>query len=125
MSANVKLSGEGDIKYVIKTRVRRDCCNCGEPATKRITYLLDNCRRNPASSAYGRDDCTYCSDGEQYACNDCEREVERDTPVGMSWCGTFTADGRFSHMVLYWVEREVTPENLRDFIKEAEKGEPR
>lgn len=50
------LKGEGDIKVVIKTRQRRECNNCGEAATKRLSFCYLNGRLNPASSMYGRDD---------------------------------------------------------------------
>lgn len=102
------LKGEGDVKVVIKTRYRRDCDNCGEPATKRITYCYVNGRRNPASSMYGRDDCSYCADAEAFACDECERNVERVCcPDGMKWGSIFTASDHSAHMFLKWGEKEV------------------
>ena len=102
------LPGEGSVKFTVKTRVRRECDNCGEPATKRLTYCYINGRRNPASSMYGRDDCTYCSDHDAYACGDCEREVQRVCcPDGMRWGATFIATERNAHMFLTWHEREA------------------
>lgn len=107
------LPGEGDTKAVIKTRVRRECDNCGEPATKRLSFCYVNGRRNPASSMYGRNDCTYCSDHDAYACNECEREVGRVCrPDGMDWSATFTANRNFSHMFLRWTERDATPSEV-------------
>lgn len=103
------LAGEGEVQYARKVRTRRDCDNCGEPATKRLTYCLINGRRNPASSMYGRDDCTFCADAEAFACDTCEREVERACcPDGMDWGGTFSAGGRYDHLFLYWVESDRT-----------------
>ncbi len=108
----MKLKGEGETKTIIKTRVRRECENCGEPATQRHTYLNDGttgARRNPASSAYGRDDCTWCSDYELYLCDSqgCKQQnCEVDVPDKYHWCSTFKVD-RFPHLFLYWAESEV------------------
>ena len=67
-----------------------ECQVCGVPAYWRITYLVEgNCRANPTSSAYGRNDCSWCSDAEAYACRKHEREVRQDAPRDMSWCATF------------------------------------
>lgn len=101
------IKGEGDVKHSTQVRKRRECDNCGEPATKRISYCYVNGRRNPASSMYGRDDCTYCSDAEAFSCDKCEREVERACcPDGMNWGGTFTANAPNAHMFLQWVETD-------------------
>lgn len=100
------LKGEGDVKVVVKTRRRHECHDCGDPATKAITYLLHDARRNPASKAYGRDDCSFCSDATQYSCDPCQRRVENDAPDGMRWCSTFSAGGRYDHLLLYWEEKE-------------------
>ena len=101
----VPLKGEGETKTVVSTRRRRCCDNCGEAATKRFSYCYVNGRSNPASSMYRRDDCTWCSDAEAYACNDCEKEVKRVCcPDGMDWGGTVTAGGNLDHMFLHWVD---------------------
>jgi hypothetical protein len=97
------LPGEGEIKVVRKTRVRIECENCGEFATKRHTYLLENARRNPASSAYRHDDCSWCSDGDVFTCDACKPTA----PNGMHWCSTFSVSDRFAHMFLSWVEKEI------------------
>ena len=106
----MKLDGEGETRTVIKTRVRRECDGCGGPATHKHTYLNDApvaARRNPASSAYGRDDCTWCSDYDQYLCDGCDRkDYEGDVPDGHHWCSTFKVD-RLPHLFLYWHEREL------------------
>ncbi len=103
----MKLEGEGETKTIIKTRVRRECENCGEPATRQHTYLKPNARANPASSAYRRDDCTWCSDHELYLCDNCEqRDCEVDVPDGYGWCSTFKLSERFTHLFLRWDERE-------------------
>jgi hypothetical protein len=110
MTEPFTIPGEGDKKIVERTRIRMDCDQCGEPATKRHTYLLPDARRNSASSAYGRDDCSWCSDCEVFACDDCNggREPKVD---GYHWCSTFTIKPdhhRFAHMFLHWSERELT-----------------
>lgn len=103
------IKGEGDTKVVIKTRCRRECASCGDPATKRHSYCYINGRRNPASSMYGRDDCSYCSDADAFACDDCEQEVRRACcPEGMDWGSTFTLGLGNSHMFLEWRERDAT-----------------
>ena len=96
------LEGEGETKLVKKTRRRYVCEECGEPATKKHTFLLPNARSNPASKAYGCDDCTWCSDAEVLTCDDCRPT----TPEGMSRCATFGEKG-FPRMLLYWEEEEV------------------
>lgn len=111
------LAGEGEQKVVVKTRYRHECENCGEPATKRHSYCYVNGRRNPASSMYGRDDCTYCSDAERFSCDECARTIERDAPEGMNWGGTFSAGGRFDHMLLYWHERPANEAELAAIAK--------
>jgi hypothetical protein len=104
----VTLPGEGDTKLVERTRVRIECEQCGEPATKKHTYLLPGARRNPASSAYGRDDCSWCSDHEAFTCDDCRQP----RPDGYEWCSTFSARPSFAHMFLRWSEREIEREQV-------------
>lgn len=72
-----------------------ECEQCGEAATKKYTYLLEgNARANPASSAYGEDDCSWCSDHEEFGCDSCKvPQVD-----GYSLCSIFTKNNRFSHM---------------------------
>ncbi|MHB1310619.1 MAG: hypothetical protein ACYC3L_01290 [Gemmatimonadaceae bacterium] len=103
------LKGEGETKLVRRTRVRHECGSCGEPATVRYTFLLDNFRRNPASSGYMRDDCTWCSDHEQFACDDptCRRE-QKVAPDGMGHVGEMSLSDRFAHLFLTWQETEVS-----------------
>lgn len=102
---NALLPGEGETKVTTHIRRRQCCENCGEPATLRFSFCYVNGRRNPASSMYGRDDCTYCSDANAFACSDCEGEVRREAcPNGMDWAGTHTLGQFNSHMFLYWAE---------------------
>lgn len=105
------LKGEGETLLVRRTRVRVECENCGEPAVKRTTYLLLGDRRNPRSSAFGKDDCSWCSDHEVFLCEACPKP-EHEIP-GYSWCGEFTLSERFAHMFLYWHEVLVVEEEKR------------
>lgn len=95
------LPGEGEEKTVFSERTRHECAECGDPAHFKHSYLLSgNARGNPASSAYGKDDCSWCSDHEEFTCKTCKRpSVE-----GYSWCSTFPAIKQFAHMFLYWRE---------------------
>ena len=97
----------GDMVIVLKEVVGRECQNCGEVATKKINFLYEDSRRNPASSGYGKDDISWCSDEEAFSCAKCENEIRRDPPRDMSYCSTFTRGERFEHMFLYWKETEL------------------
>lgn len=99
------LPGEDETKTVVKTRVRHECDECGEPAHFKHTFLLEGARSNPASSAYRRDDCSWCEDDCRYVCK--EHERHRTPPDGYVWCSTYPASERFAHMFLKWHEREV------------------
>lgn len=109
--AETKLPGEGDVKIVRKERVRRDCDYCGAPAFYKNTYLNDggsDARRNPSSSAYGKDDCTWCSDHDDFLCPECHSRNETgNVPPGYGWCSTFQVD-RLPHLFLTWRETDIT-----------------
>ena len=76
------LPGEGEVKVVERKRVRIECGNCGEPATHRHTYLLPNARSNPASKGFGGDDISWCSDHDEFVCDECPKpQID-----GMRWC---------------------------------------
>ena len=95
----------GDKRITVAEYRRRSCHYCGEDATRRVTYLLDRARINRQSSAYGKDDCSWCSDGERHVCEACVGKAEHDAPEGMGYCATFDGRGeRFSHMVHEWVQ---------------------
>lgn len=119
------IKGEGDTKVIVKTRCRSECDNCGDPATKRHSFCYVNGRRNPASSMYGRDDCTYCSDADAFSCDNCERDVRRVCcPEGMEWGCTFTLNDRNAHMFLTWREREATPAEVDAMLRAREVKAP-
>lgn len=100
-----RLPGEGKIKTVTYKLVRGECFECGEPATKLLRFQLHNPRSNPASTAFGRNDISYCADEERYACDQCEKDIQWHPPIGMEWSST-SSDARF---LLEWVivNREV------------------
>ena len=100
----MKLKGEGETVIVRKTRVRRSCDQCGAHATRKQTFLLENARNNPASSAYGGDDVSWCEDAHEYLCDDCTPDV----PRGHKTCSQFLVGDRFAHMFLEWIEEEIT-----------------
>lgn len=106
-----KLPGEGETKVVRRTRVRRECENCGEPAVYLNTYLNDGqvgARRNTASNAYRRDDCTWSSDHNQYLCGDCHQNAHHvGVPDGFGWCATFECGPEYAHKFLTWEEHEI------------------
>lgn len=106
-----KLQGEGEAVLVLRTRVRRECEGCGELAVYLNTYLNDGefgARNNPASSAYGKDDCSWCSDHDQYLCSECHVQKHKiGVPNRFSWCSTFNCCDRFAHSFLEWREEEI------------------
>jgi hypothetical protein len=74
------------------------CEYCDKDATKRITFVMENARCNPQSRGYGRDDISWCADAEAFACDEHNKQVERNAPEGMDYCATFTNCTRFAHM---------------------------
>lgn len=104
------LPGEGETKMIRQVQTRQTCEECGEPAYHRLTFLLVGARSNPASSAYGRDDCTWCSDHEMFSCREHETKIRRDTERERTytWCSSFPATDGFKHMFLYWKTTKET-----------------
>lgn len=95
------LPDEGKIETITRKRVRISCDECGEPAHYKHSYLLPNARSNPASSGYGGDDISWCSDESAYTCRECKKPVID----GYDWASTYSACERFAHMFLKWEER--------------------
>lgn len=104
------LPGEGDVEVVTLRREkrRRECEVCGEPAHFKHTYLLDNARRNPASSAYQHDDCSWCEDERRFVCREHKVSGKYPAPDGHGACSTFPATAMFAHLFLY-VESKPAP----------------
>lgn len=99
------LPGEGEKTLVEKARVRIGCEECGEPATQKHGFLLENFRRNPLSSAYGKDDSSWCVDTAIFTCAACRPKIPAGhSPNNSTWS---IAPGklRFAHMFLRWEER--------------------
>lgn len=93
----------GQTETVTKIARWHECDECGNPASHRITFLLENARRNPASSAYGRDDCSRCSDLDAYACKKHLETTIRTPPPSYSWCAHIALRSHKS-MGFYWQE---------------------
>ncbi len=91
----------GDVEVTKKIRQWHGCNECGYPAKFRMTFLLEGFRHNPASSGYGRDDCSWCSDLDVYTCAAHKRELEQ-TPPGYSHGTTTFPLKKFKHMGFYW-----------------------
>jgi len=102
------------IDYVCKERL---CFECNEPAQYKHTFLLEGGRANPNSSAYRKDDCSWCEDECNYACEEHKELMRENPPIdGIRWCSTFYRS-RFPHMFLYW-EKE-SEEIINDGLKEV------
>lgn len=110
---DTKLSGEGEVQFVRRERVRRECGNCGEPAVYRWTYLLKNYRSNPQSSAYRQDDCSYCSDHDVYSCAAAECKPPHDLDgYSTSGPGRWEVHPHTAHMFLEWRETNLPDDRL-------------
>lgn len=94
----------GDTKTEKYVRCWHECQLCKLPARYSIAFILPNARSNPASTAYGRDDISWCSDDELFACKEHLRDVETISEImnkPMKWCATFTLKS-YKHMGFYW-----------------------
>lgn len=97
----------GTIRTKVEELKAVECENCGDPADYKFTYLLPNYRGNPASSAYCKDDCSWCSDYHTYSCKNCSQG--RHPPLdGYEQCSRFEKSERFAHMFQNWVELSTT-----------------
>jgi len=115
------------VEVRIQKKVKRCCEWCDAKATKKLCFLTPNYRNNPASSAYGRDDCSWCSDYEAYTCDkvECISEAKDHKPEGFIDAAVFhITSERFKHMAYAW-EEISKPETLvyaaaPDLLKAAE-----
>jgi hypothetical protein len=78
----------------------RECENCGKPAQFKVSYLLSGTRSNPHSKAYRKDDCSWCSDMDTFACKKHVYDFEHSPNEGYVYCSTFPL-ARFKHMGFY------------------------
>lgn len=96
----MKLNDRKTVEYIVAERF---CEECGEPATKKVCWLLENFRSNPNSSAYRRDDCSWCADGEPaFSCDVHEQGIRWKPPEGYVSGTTFHRVPNFEHMFVYW-----------------------
>ncbi len=101
------LPGEGAMRTTIQHRERRLCNLCGKPAHFKHSFLFENYRHNNTSSAYGKDDCSWCSDTDVFVCRDCKPETPACHDPGAS---VFPANEQFAHLFLYWYTSAVNEE---------------
>lgn len=98
---------EGQRKIVEYILEHRACDICGEPATSKLSFLLENARNNPASKGYRRDDTSWSSDENRFSCETHKDTTRQEPPEGMSWCSTFSEE-RFPQMFLDWQSKSET-----------------
>ena len=91
----------GDIRTKKEIARWRECEGCGRPAKYRFTFLLELYRGNPASKAYQKDDCSWCSDLDIYSCERCKHTLSQSPGGYSAGCGIFPL-GKFKHMGFYW-----------------------
>ena len=113
----IRLKGEGDIRTRIDRRVRITCEECGELAVYKHSFLLEGMRSNPASSAFRKDDCSWCSDVDVFTCKECRPTLPNGCDPRSS---RFEIGERFAHMFLEWVN---VSENIETAIIDDEGGE--
>ena len=89
---------EGDKRTQIATR--RECEYCSKLAVSKFSFLLPNYRTNPASSAYGKDDCSRCSDHIVYTCAEHGEPWPTVEPYGQA-SGRYPYEN-FKHLFLLW-----------------------
>jgi hypothetical protein len=99
----LRLKGEGDVEYIVRTKVRKRCEICDGLAKYKHTFLLEGMRNNPASSAYCKDDCSWCQDAEVFTCGPCKPDV----PDGYVGGSRFECGDRFAHLFLEWEEMDA------------------
>lgn len=103
------LKGEKEEKImgeITMVRERKTCDFCVDPAHFKYTFLLPNCRSNPESKAYGHDDCTWCSDAEQFSCRNPECIEQAEKLEGYEYCAVLPAVERFAHIFLVWKDKD-------------------
>lgn len=106
-SGSARLTGEGEIQFVRRERVRIECEHCGADADRLHHFQLPNARRNPASAGYGRDDTSRAADRKMHACTACFPDGKRPQIAGYEWSGMYTDPERYPHLFLRWLETEA------------------
>lgn len=97
---------------ILKTKVRARCHNCGEVATRRFTWMLENYRGNPQSSGYGKDDCSWCHDRQAFACD--EQACSPKTPEGYCDEGVWRWGAGTAYQFMEWHEKEISMKELTE-----------
>jgi len=92
----------GQIETVTKVARWHTCDKCNTPASHRVTFLLSNTWQNPASSAYGQGDCSWCSDLDMYTCRTHLGGIRQHPPRGYELCASMELR-RLKQMGFYWV----------------------
>ena len=102
-TSSTPLKGEGEVQQVTQTRTRKQCEMCNAVAEYKHTFLLEGTRGNSVSSAYCRDDYSWCEDKAIFTCSSCRPDV----PVGYVQNSWFECGERFSHMFLEWTQQKI------------------
>ena len=104
----------GDQRITKEVWVEQVCCECGESATEKQTFLFEGARSNPNSKAYGKDDCSWCEDDSIFTCakhgNFGQTAQQYAKNNGLLTCSVFKRE-RFEHMFLYWKKPEAINAN--------------
>lgn len=98
------LPGEGDIQTITRRLVRETCVECDKPAHFKVSFLLAGYRCNPASAAYGKDDCSWCEDDHCFVCREHRDMYVHNPPAGYASASIYPATKQFKHMFLRWEE---------------------
>ncbi len=105
MDKTLEILPEQDTAKTITMKyVRHKCDICDKDAHYKHTWLLKGTRSNPQSSAYRRDDCSWCEDAHSFTCRIHKNKIR--PPEGYVECSIFSAVERFAHLFLYWKEIE-------------------
>ncbi len=111
----------GDIRVIRQIAQWRECEGCGKPAKYRLTFLLQDFRSNPASKAFGRDDCSWISDLDIYSCENCKHTLSQSPHGYNSGCGCFPLI-KFKHMGFYWITQPKSENNLGEYEPKSDES---
>ena len=75
----------------------KKCEFCEKDAMYKLTFLLPNARMNRSSSAYGKDDCSYCEDAARFVC---QYHYHKRNLQSYEWCASFQDGEWFHHLFL-------------------------
>jgi len=115
------MSEASGVRITVEERVPKLCLECDAPAQFKVTYLLSGARSNPASNAYGKDDCSWCEDEAVFVCQKHLR-LHEQAPDGYGFCSRFENGERFKHLFHEWVPVTNTA-RARQLVAEAADSE--